>query len=285
MDSVRIKSLCAFLYTQLFRACGAERRQSSNHGGDLPVAWRFLVKFRDSLDKITSQIPLMKYESPFPLWNSFLKALKSILIGICSRALWKYRLSLQIFFWMKAHFMVSVMENEFVFLHPLKHVSWGLSRAKWWGGSAEQAWRASWARLLLVMSTLGFLCGGQQMNLAFRMTGLGFRSWLGHLFIVRPEELDQSQFFICRWGTHAGLLEQPNLRGSVVLCSSLWHCPYKVHAVVTLLGPSHFLVAFSSTASGRKSLWSSGVTWWLCLCPIFSFYSQGALSCLISFDH
>lgn len=131
MDSVRIKSLCAFLYTQLFRACGAERRQSSNHGGDLPVAWRFLVKFRDSLDKITSQIPLMKYESPFPLWNSFLKALKSILIGICSRALWKYRLSLQIFFWMKAHFMVSVMENEFVFLHPLQHVSWGLSRAKW----------------------------------------------------------------------------------------------------------------------------------------------------------
>lgn len=66
-----------------------------------------------------------------------------------------------------------------------------------------------------------------------------------------------SQFFICKWGK---LLQGccSELIWNMVPCGSQWHCPYKIHALVTLLHPLHFLVAFSSAAFGKILVWSWG---------------------------
>lgn len=74
--------------------------------------------------------------------------------------------------------------------------------------------------------------------------------------------------------------EQIKLCGNVVLCSGLWYCPYKLHALVTLLGPLHFLVACSSVAFGEKFTGSSGVTGMMSV--YFScFLAMSSLPCLI----
>lgn len=124
-----------------------------------------------------------------------------------------------------------------------------------------------------------FLYGGQWMNLGFGVSP-GFRPRLGHLFIVRPWELEVRSSF-----ANGGLLqgcfsEQIKLCGNV-LCSGLWYCPYKLHALVTLLGPLHFLVAFSSTAFGKKFVGSSGVTE-MRIMPLL--FSHSALRYPASFD-